>query len=130
LRLGFVVVPERHVRRFRHALGDWPLHGLAIAVGIAAYRDERWRAIQRRRMARAAERLDELLERAGLAVEGGTPLFRLARCANAEALFGHLAARSILTRPFADDATLLRIGLPGNEQSLHRLAAALRARPA
>ena len=129
LRLGFVVVPADQVRRFRHAMGDWPLNGPAIAVGTAAYLDTRGQEMQRERVRRAAARLDEMLQRAGLTIEGGTPLFRLARCANADALFRHLASRAILTRPFEDDSGLLRIGLPGDEAQWDRLAAALKTRP-
>ena len=131
LRLGFVVVPEDQVARFRHAAGDWPLNGPAISVGTAAYLDKPWQHTQRERVRRAAARLDEILQCAGLAVEGGTPLFRLARCANAEAdaLFRHLASHAILTRPFEDDSGLLRIGLPGDESQWNRFAAALETRP-
>ena len=129
LRLGFVVVPAEQVRRFRHAIGDWPLNGPAIQVGTAAYLDTRWQQMQRERVKRAAARLDEMLRRAGLTIEGGTPLFRLARCANADALFRHLASHAILTRPFADDGGLLRVGLPGDEAQWHRLAAALETTP-
>jgi cobalamin biosynthesis protein CobC len=129
LRLGFVVVPEDQVPRFRHAVGDWPLNGPAIAVGTAAYLDKSWQDTQRERVRQAEARLDEILQRAGLAIEGGTPLFRLARCANADVLFRHLASRAILTRPFEEDGGLLRIGLPGDEAQWARFAAALDTRP-
>lgn len=129
LRLGFVVAPPDQVPRFRHALGDWPLTGPAIAVGTAAYLDTRWQKMQLERVSHAAARLDDLLQGAGLGIEGGTPLFRLARCANADALFRHLASHAILTRPFTDDSGLLRIGLPGNEQQWNRFASALETRP-
>jgi cobalamin biosynthetic protein CobC len=128
LRLGFIVVPRDQAHRFRHALGDWPLTGPAIGVGTAAYLDTRWHQMQRERVALASSRLDAMLKNAGLIIEGGTPLFRLARCANADSLFRHLASHAILTRPFADDSGLLRIGLPGEEMQWKRLAAALETR--
>jgi cobalamin biosynthetic protein CobC len=128
LRLGFVIAPPDETRRFRHALGDWPISGPAVAVGTAAYRDLAWQSMQRQRLIAAAARLDAMLVRAGLSIVGGTALYRLARCADADALFRHLAAHSILTRPFASDSGLLRVGLPGEEAHWKRLAAALDAR--
>jgi cobalamin biosynthetic protein CobC len=142
VRLGFVVAAcseqgralrvrdsERHgARAFRAAIGDWPVSGPAVAVGTAAYRDLQWQSVQRRRLAEAAERLDALLTRAGFTIAGGTVLFRLARCADAGAVFKHLAAHGILTRPFASDSTLLRVGLPADEAHWQRLATALDSR--
>jgi cobalamin biosynthetic protein CobC len=113
---------------FRSALGDWPVSGPAVAIGTAAYRDVRWQTEQRHRLAQAAQRLDALLSDAGLTVAGGTVLYRLARCADADAVFKRLAAHGILTRPFSSDSTLLRVGLPGDESHWQRLATALDAR--
>jgi cobalamin biosynthetic protein CobC len=115
-------------RAFRAAIGDWPVSGPAVALGTAAYRDLQWQALQRRRLTDAAERLDALLIRAGFTIAGGTALFRLARSADADAAFRHLAAHGILTRPFASDGTLLRVGLPADEAHWRRLAAALDSR--
>jgi cobalamin biosynthesis protein CobC len=129
LRLGFIVVPRDQTHRFRHALGDWPLNGPAIVVATAAYLDTRWQQMQRERVALASARLDGMLTNAGLMIQGGTPLFRLARCANADALFRHLASHAILTRPFADDSGVLRLGLPGEEVQWNHLATALETRP-
>jgi cobalamin biosynthetic protein CobC len=118
----------RGSQAFRSAIGDWPVSGPAVAVGTAAYRDLQWQALQRRRLTEAAERLDALLIRAGFTIAGGTALFRLARCADADVAFRHLAAQGILTRPFASDGTLLRVGLPADEAHWQRLAAALDSR--
>lgn len=125
LRLGFVLAAERASRRFRHALGDWPVSGPALAVGTAAYRDLEWQAMQRERLISTAARLDALLARAGFTITGGTALFRLARCVDADAAFRHLASHGILTRPFSSNPTLLRIGLPGDESHWARLSEAL-----
>jgi len=81
--------------------------------------------MQRRRLISAAERLDALLVRAGFIIEGGTVLFRLARCADADAKFRQFAAHGVLTRPFSSDRTLLRFGLPADESQWERLAVAL-----
>jgi cobalamin biosynthetic protein CobC len=139
VRLGFVATsgsgsgrglgaPVDVASSFRDALGDWPVSGPAVAIGTAAYRDLQWQSEQRRRLSDAAQRLDELLTNAGLAIAGGTVLYRLARCNDADAVFKRLAAHGILTRPFSSDATLLRVGLPGDESQWQRLANALDAR--
>jgi cobalamin biosynthetic protein CobC len=125
LRLGFVVAAPSEQRRFRQALGDWPVCGPAVAIGTAAYRDVEWQAMQRARLRSAAERLDALITGAGFTITGGTALFRLARCGDAGAAFHHLASHGILTRPFTSDSTLLRIGLPADEAHWARLADAL-----
>lgn len=126
LRLGFVIAPRPLAGRLRAMLGDWPVSMPAIAIGTAAYRDGAWREAQAGRIARQSAALDDLLAKAGLAVVGGTPLFRFAACDDAERLFRHLAERAILTRPFAGRPDRLRIGLPRDGEGLARLAAALR----
>ncbi len=128
LRLGWVIARAEEAARFRHALGDWPISGPAISIGTAAYRDVGWQGAQRERLTTAAARLDALLTGAGLTIAGGTVLYRLARCPNADALFRHLAVHSILTRPFKSDDSLLRVGLPGEEADWKRLERALEAR--
>jgi cobalamin biosynthetic protein CobC len=125
VRLGFIVATADEQRRFRHALGDWPVSGPAVAIGTAAYNDLAWQAMQRQRLTSAAKRLDALLTQAGFTIAGGTALFRLARCDDAESAFRHLASHGILTRPFTGDSTLLRIGLPADELQWYRLSDAL-----
>jgi cobalamin biosynthesis protein CobC len=62
VRLGFVMTACSEVRRaFRHAVGDWPVSGVAVEIGIAAYRDVMWQEEQRSRVLAAARRLDALL---------------------------------------------------------------------
>lgn len=128
VRLGFVLMSSGSRERaaaVRHALGDWPVSGPAVAIGTSAYQDVAWQQAQRQRLTAAAERLDALLIRAGLAIVGGTALYRLARCEEADTVFRRLAAHGILTRPFASDASLLRVGLPAEESHWQRLATAL-----
>jgi cobalamin biosynthetic protein CobC len=48
-------------------------------------------------------------------------LFRLARTAEAGALFRHLGRAGILVRTFPDNANLLRFGLPANKREWQRL---------
>ena len=101
LRLGFVVGDPALLARLRARHGDWPVSADAIAAGLRAYLDARWASRTRRRLTRNAMRLDELLGRAGCEVLGGTPLFRLARTADASQRFERLARRGVLVRPFA-----------------------------
>ncbi|MDB5686222.1 MAG: threonine-phosphate decarboxylase [Rhizorhabdus sp.] len=125
LRLGFVLAPAGVAAKIRDWLGDWPISGPAIAIATGAYRDYRWQAAQRRLLVSGAARLDALVRKAGLAVRGGTVLFRLVEAGDAEALFRHLAGHAILTRPFVDDPDVLRMGLPGDEEQWARLERAL-----
>jgi cobalamin biosynthetic protein CobC len=125
VRLGFIVAAPPAAQRFRQALGDWPVSGPAVAIGTAAYNDIEWQTMQRARLTSAAARLDALLEQGGFSIAGGTALFRLARCGDADSAFRHLAAHGVLTRPFSSDPTLLRIGLPADESHWARLTDAL-----
>jgi cobalamin biosynthetic protein CobC len=131
VRLGFVLTACSRTRRaFRHAVGDWPVSGVAVEIGVAAYRDVVWQEQQRQRLHLAAHRLDTLLMSGadGIEVVGGTALFRLARCLDADALFRRLLAHGILTRPFSSDTRIVRFGLPGAEPQWERLAHALHSR--
>ena len=125
LRLGFVVAGAGIAGELRAMLGDWPVSSPAVAIGTAAYRDAAWRRAQASRMAEAGALLDGVLADAGLALAGSAPLFRLVSCDDAARLFETLARHAILTRPFADRADRLRIGLPRGAAALTRLAAAL-----
>ncbi|MGY6550301.1 MAG: aminotransferase class I/II-fold pyridoxal phosphate-dependent enzyme [Erythrobacter sp.] len=125
LRLGFVIAPPSLARRLRQLIGDWPVGGPAIAAGTALYTDTAWQAAQRARLEAAGAGLDHALAKAGIPITAATPFFRTCRVTDAWALFDHLARRAILTRPFADDRTRLRLGLPADDAAARRLAAAL-----
>jgi cobalamin biosynthetic protein CobC len=122
LRLGFLVAEPALAAQVRQAIGDWPVAGPAIAAGLAAYADPAWAVETRRRLVEDAARLDALLRAAGFEIVGGTSLFRLARAADAPRRFEALARAGVLTRPFADDETLIRFGLPGQQADWLRLA--------
>ena len=81
----------------------------------------------RTRLAAEAARLDGLLAAHGIAVDGGTILFRHVTHADAAALFDALGNAGILVRNFADRPDELRFGLPGSEPEWLRLEAALSA---
>lgn len=125
LRLGFVLGPRALIAEFRALLGAWPISAAAIAIGTAAYGDAAWIAAMRHRLAEDAAGLDTVLHAQGYRPTGACPLFRLIETEDAGALFERLARRAILTRPFDYDPRWLRIGLPGSDAALARLALAL-----
>jgi cobalamin biosynthetic protein CobC len=127
LRLGFALAGPAVAAQLRARLGPWAVAGPAIAIGASALADRAWVAMTRARLAQAARRLDQVLAGAGLAVAGGTPLFRLVATPAAPALFEHLGRAGILARRFGAQPRWLRFGLPAGEPDWQRLAAALAA---
>lgn len=126
LRLGFAIGAPKMIARIATALGPWPVSGPALLIGAAALGDQPWADRTRRALQQQARALDEVLVKAGFAIAGGTPLFRLGRHPQALQRHATLAKQHIWCRSFdwADD--LLRFGLPPDAAGLHRLAAALR----
>jgi cobalamin biosynthetic protein CobC len=125
LRLGFALGTGELVRRLEEHLGPWAVAGPALEIGAAAMDDADWIAATRVRLARAASDLDFLIESHGLAVVGGTDLFRLARTPHAADLFEHLGRQGILARSFDAKPDWLRFGLPPDAAAWERLRAAL-----
>ena len=125
LRLGFALAAPQLAARIAAMLGPWAVSGPALAIGTAALADKAWIESTRQRLAKAAQKLDAVLSGAGLDIIGGTSLFRLARTAQASALFNHLGRAGILARRFAEQQKWLRFGPPGNAQAWRRLQAAL-----
>jgi cobalamin biosynthetic protein CobC len=127
LRLGFALAAPAITARLAAWLGPWAVSGPALAAGEAALADAVWAQSTRERLRRDAQRLDGLLSRSGLEVIGGTPLFRLARCATAKERFEHLGRAGILVRHFTENPIWLRFGIPADEAAWTRLRAALEA---
>jgi cobalamin biosynthetic protein CobC len=127
VRLGFALAAPAVAARLRAGLGPWAVAGPAIAIGVAALRDEAWAVATRARLAQAALRLDQILARSGLRAVGGTSLFRLVHTQAAPELFHHLGRAGILVRRFGHQAAWLRFGLPAVEPEWQRLAAAMTA---
>jgi cobalamin biosynthetic protein CobC len=123
LRLGFAIAAAPIADRLAALLGPWAVAGPALQAGLAALADAGWAAAQRARLRAAAARLDRVLEQAGLAVRGGTPLFRFV--AAPPGTFERLGRAGILVRSFAHWPDRLRIGLPADDAGFARLAAAL-----
>ena len=126
LRLGFALASPDIVAPLRAGSGPWPVCGPAIATGTRALADSDWLEATRARLGKETARLDGLLHEADCRVIGGTRLFRLAAHEDACAVFERLIAAGILVRPFAEERTWLRFGIPGDENAWQRLAAALR----
>jgi cobalamin biosynthetic protein CobC len=126
LRLGFAIGAPDLIERITAALGPWACSGPALWIGTAALGDQPWAERTRGALQVQADKLDDVLVRAGFAIVGGTPLFRLARHHDALQLHTALARQHIWCRSFdwADD--LLRLGLPADAAGLDRVAAALR----
>jgi len=129
LRLGFVLAAPEAVSRLAAWLGPWAVAGPAIAIGEAALADAPWARLTREALRREAQRLDDTLAEGGLAVIGGTSLFRLVHTPAADALFHHLGRTGIMVRRFAQHPEWLRFGLPGDDEAWRRLRAALAGFP-
>ena len=125
LRLGFALAERKRALALEAALGPWSVSGPAAAIGAAALADDAWITETRARLAGAAARLDALVAGSGIAIVGGTPLFRLLVHPDADRLFDRLAQSGILTRRFAACPRWLRVGLPAGESEWARLAEAL-----
>jgi cobalamin biosynthetic protein CobC len=128
LRLGFAIAAPDLAARLTATLGPWAVSGPAIAIGEVALVNHTWANATRAMLAREAQRLDEILLDAGLAIVGGTSLFRLARHEAASELFQKLGRAGVCVRRFPAQPTWLRFGLPGSELAWQRLRAALLAR--
>jgi cobalamin biosynthetic protein CobC len=127
VRLGFAVASEDIARRLDAEFGPWSVSGPALEYGIRALGDHAWQEGMRTRLAADAARLDGLLARHGVAVDGGVSLFRHVTTEHAAHLFAELGGRGILVRNFSDRPNELRFGLPGSDQEWRRLEAALSA---
>jgi cobalamin biosynthetic protein CobC len=125
LRLGFAIAETSLASHIRAELGPWAISGPALWIGRAALGDPHWLATTTARLESDRQRVDSLLEAAGLAVLGGTPLFRLARHFEATKIVERLGRNAIHVRAFPSEPEWLRFGLPGDEPAWERLSIAL-----
>lgn len=126
VRLGFMLAAPGLIARLRALLGDWPVGADALIMGRGAYADADWRRRTEAALAERADRLDDLLARAGFQIIGGTSLFRMTRTPHAARWFQHLCRVGLLTRPFDHTPDALRFGVPA-ERDFPRLQSALEA---
>ena len=111
-RLGFALGERRLVEGIREALGPWAVSGPALTLGRRALADAAWLAATCARLDDDMHHLAGLVERAGLRVVGGTPLYLLAEHPKAGPFFDGLGRRGVLVRAFAQQPAWLRFGLP------------------
>lgn len=127
LRLGAVIAPQNILNALSRLLGDWPVSSLALDFGAKAYRDAAFQSATRQRLLQARTGLDNVLMDAGLAIAGGTDLFRYIETMDAPALWDHLARAGIYVRRFAHTNRHLRIGVPADKVAFLRLSRALKS---
>jgi cobalamin biosynthesis protein CobC len=127
LRLGFALAAPNLANRLDLMLGPWAVAGPTIFVGEKALADASWKSRMLTYLAAAAQRLDLLLANSGLEIVGGTSLYRLTRSSEAHELFKHLGRAGILVRPYVENPSWLRWGLPPTEAAWQRLSVALSA---
>jgi cobalamin biosynthetic protein CobC len=125
VRLGFAIASAATARRLDDLLGPWAVSGPALEYGLKGLADTGWQQAMRERLAQEAAMLDALLLRHGIAVSGGTPLFRFVEHQQAGDLFHTLGEHGILVRRFDRLANCLRFGLPAGEAEMARLDQAL-----
>lgn len=125
VRLGFALAHPQVAARLAAGFGPWAVSGPALELGIRALADRDWQDATRARLAAEAGRLDALLEQAGMAVAGGTTLYRFLMHPQAGAFANWLGARGILVRTFSWNTDALRLGLPGSEPEWQRLEEAV-----
>jgi cobalamin biosynthetic protein CobC len=121
VRLGFAVAAPDIAERLDAEFGPWSVSGPALEYGVRALADRQWQQTMRQRLAADAERLDALLATRGIAVDGGTGLFRHVTTGDAASLFEALGTAGILVRNFSSRPHTLRFGLPGGEVAWRRL---------
>lgn len=125
VRLGFILGPTKIISAYRKLLGDWPISGGTLEICLAAFGDQSGITEMRKAITQRAQQLDRILERHDYTPLGHCPLFRLVETSSAYSLFEKLAHHHILTRPFDENPTWLRFGLPADEAAMDRLDRAL-----
>lgn len=125
LRLGFAIGSAETARVLAADLGPWAVSGPALEYGTTALADREWQAAMRARLGAGAAQLDTLLAKHGVAVSGGTSLFRFVEHGQAAAIFAALGLAGVLVRRFERLPNHLRFGLPASDREFARLAGAL-----
>lgn len=123
-RVGFVCAVPELLQAIDAQLGPWTVCGPARLAATRALQDTTWQATTREDLLRDAQRLSQLLTIHGLQPSGGTALFHWAETPRAAHVHEALARQGVLTRGFADPASV-RFGLPANEAQWQRLESAL-----
>ena len=125
VRLGGALCSPALAERLEASIGPWGVSGPALAIGAAAWSDRTWTTRNRRKLKTMRESLEEMLQRRGLRIAGGTDLFVLAQHSRAMDIARRLAERQILVRAFDGAPQWLRFGLPAGKVASRRLDSAL-----
>jgi cobalamin biosynthetic protein CobC len=128
LRLGFAIGDAHVIARLGARIGPWPVNNAALQISRQAFEDTAWADHHRNWLATGADRLAALLSANGFCLAGGTILFQTLRHATACDLHQHLAQHAIWARVYDEYPDLLRLGIPGDEATWHKLEMALAAR--
>ena len=124
VRVGFVFAAPDLLAKMATAMGPWTVAGPSRAAARLALLDRDWRSAMRARLLAAGQRLHQLLAPCGEVKS--TALFAALNTPQAAELRAHLAGHDILAHHF-EQASLLRVCLPGSEADWQRLSAALAA---
>lgn len=125
LRLGFAIGDQVVTNALADKLGPWAISTPALIIGHAALSDTAWQAATRARLIADAAKLDDILSRASLILQGGTDLYRLVETEDADALYRSLGKTGILIRTFPTHPRWARFGLPATAEQWARLGQAL-----
>ena len=123
-RLGFVMASAELLGELQEWLGPWTVSGPTRWLATHLLQDRAEQQAQREKLSGEGLRLADLLTRHGLPPTGGCALFQWIASERAALLHEFLACNGILTRLFAQPASI-RFGLPPDEAGWQRLAHAL-----
>ncbi len=122
IRVGFIFAAPDLLAKMAAAMGPWTVAGPSRAAARLALLDRDWQAAMRASLLAAGQRLHQLLAPYGEVKS--TALFATLNTPQAAELLAHLAVHGILVHQ-VEQASLLRVGLPGSEADWQRLSAAL-----
>ncbi|PAU82339.1 threonine-phosphate decarboxylase [Halovibrio salipaludis] len=128
LRAGLVFGPGALCDQLGDMLGPWSVSHPARYLMQRALADTGWQKAAAERLRADSDRLAGMLRAAGLAPQGGTPLFMYCPHDNARRVADALAEQAVLVRVF-ESPPALRFGLPGPEAEWQHLENALAAMP-
>ena len=124
IRCGFVMAEQSILVQLKQHLGPWTISTASRFIASAALQDRSWQQQCRIQLKQQSIRLNQLLLQAQLKPEGYTALYQWVLSPNALNIHQQLAQQGVLTRVFANPASI-RFGLPKDEQQWNRLARAL-----
>lgn len=128
LRAGLVFGPGALCDQLGDMLGPWSVSHPARYLMQRALADTGWQKAAAERLRADSDRLAGMLRAAGLAPQGGTPLFMYCPHDKARRVADALAEQAVLVRVF-ESPPALRFGLPGPEAEWQHLENALAAMP-